>query len=329
MLQKQKRLKRLFIILAAAAICGIAAFAAIRIIGRQSLTGGMIAGDSAYAVVDYQGETYQYKEHLINILCMGIDKEEEMDTRNDEDGSVGQADAIFLVSLDLEAKEVRVITVPRDTMVVLEVYTEDGKYLNSHLEQLTLQYGYADGEELSAELMCKRVSELLYYLPINAYAAINFEALWEINDAIGGVDITMDDDYTLMDSSFTKGSKVHLEGEKLISYIHGRNIMEGGSAYTRIHRLKQYMLAFVEKAKAVIKEDSTIPVTLMEQLAPNMRTSLTVNEVVYLVTEALECSFLPENMYTLEGKIEKVGYYEEYYLDGDAAAQLVIDLFYE
>ncbi len=43
--------------------------------------------------IDYHGTTYQYRKDIVNILCIGVDKEEAMWERDDDGGSVGQADA--------------------------------------------------------------------------------------------------------------------------------------------------------------------------------------------------------------------------------------------
>lgn len=289
----------------------------------------MIAGDKTYASIVYDEKTYTYRDDVINILCLGIDKEEAMAERGERDNSMGQADAIFLVSFDLKNQDIRVISVPRDTMVMIEMYRVDGTLMGALNGQLTLQYAYGDGQELSATKTAERLSEKLCYLPINGYVAINFESLIAINDAIGGVDITMDDDYTWIDASFVKGTTVHLEGEKAKSYVRGRDTTQYGTALTRMNRLKTYMLTFVEKAETVIKDDMSLPVRLMEELAPYIETSLSSEEIAYLASQAIKCSFLEENMYTLPGEMIHGVYYDEYYLDDDAVAALVVDLFYE
>ena len=59
--------------------------------------------------IDYHGTTYQYRKDIVNILCIGVDKEEAMWERDDDGGSVGQADAVFLVSLDFEHSNIRIL----------------------------------------------------------------------------------------------------------------------------------------------------------------------------------------------------------------------------
>lgn len=297
--------------------------------GRNLLQSDWAAGDAAYKRISYEGATYKYREEYINILCLGVDKEEAMDTRNDEDNSVGQADAIFLVSIDVKRDEIHVLSIPRDTMVNLYMYDGDGNYKGTRSGQLTLQYAYGNGQEFSAQLVSQRVAELLNYIPIHGYVAINLESLLAINEAIGGVDITMDEDYTLLDPAFTKGATIHLEGQQLYQYIHGRDITVRGSSYTRINRMKQYMKAFYEKAKVVLAEDVSGIIPIFEAVEKDMVTSLTGTDIVYLATEAMGSSFLDENMYWLPGEPVRGEMYEEYYPDQIAITEMILDLFYE
>ena len=51
-------------------------------------------------IVEYKGETYKYNDHLSNYLFLGIDTRETVDTYQSQ-ADAGQADAIFLVSMDL------------------------------------------------------------------------------------------------------------------------------------------------------------------------------------------------------------------------------------
>ena len=277
----------------------------------------------------YQDKEYCYRENLINILCMGIDKEEPMAMRNDADSSMGQADAIFLLSIDLEQDKIRLIAIPRDTMVTLQKYTASGEYLGQEDGQITLQYAYGDGCTLSATLMAQQVSSILNHIPIHGYAAINVYSLWGLNAAVGGVDVTMDADYTAFNPAFIEGETVHLEGNLLENYIRERDKSDPDGAYTRMHRMKIYMMAFFEKAKGIFKEDMTLPVRFLSTLKDNLETDITADEVVYLVSKVIECSFLAEDMYTLPGDNLLIDGYMEYHLDKAGVMELVLELFYE
>ena len=64
--------------------------------------------------ITYKGKTYTYNDHLSNFLFMGIDTRGEVE--NQETDNTGQADAIFLVSMDRVTEQIHVISIPRDTI---------------------------------------------------------------------------------------------------------------------------------------------------------------------------------------------------------------------
>ena len=287
-----------------------------------------VAGAASYEKIVYQGEGYIYRDNMINILCLGIDKEEEMDVRNDADSSMGQADAIFLLSVDLKKDKIRLIAVPRDTMVTLQMHRADGTYIGEREGQITLQYAYGDGKELSAALMAKQVSSIMGNIPIHAYVAVNVHSLWMLNDEIGGVDIVMDADYTKFNPAFVEGETVHLTGNLLENFIRGRDKKDPEGAYTRMHRMKLYMMGFFEQAKIAVKKDMTLPIEMLSVLEKDIVTNVTADEAVYLVAEGITCHFLSEDMYTLPGENQLVDRYMEFRLDEAGVQQMILDLFY-
>ena len=170
--------------------------------------------------IDYHGTTYQYRKDIVNILCIGVDKEEAMWERDDDGGSVGQADAVFLVSLDFEHSNIRILAIPRDTMVSIVACDENGNEMGAFTGQLALQYAYADGQEKSCSLVIGQVADILKNeVPINGYVAMNLSCIGTVNDAVGGVTVEMDDDYTLYNAKFKKGATVHLQGEEAQEFV--------------------------------------------------------------------------------------------------------------
>lgn len=278
-------------------------------------------------IVIKDGREYCYREDVINILCIGIDREESMMFDYGDGRSLGQADAIFLVSMDLSSDRIRVIAVPRDTMVLMRVYDTGGNYLCDAPGQITLQYAYADGGPMSCYLMTWQVSQLLGGIPIQGCVAINLSCISEINDAVGGVEITMEQDYTAFHPKFKAGATIRLQGEEARDFIQKRDVSEQGSAYARIDREKQYLKAFIEQAKSAVKRNPSLPFSILSQLEGNVMMDIGQAEMLFLVQKALDCSYREEDMYVLPGQIVQGDVYEEYYVDGEAVMELTCALF--
>lgn len=304
-------------------------------IGKKNLSDSVlsgltnIVGESSYETIFFEGEEYVYRDNTINILCMGIDKLQPMGVRNDADSSMGQSDAIFVLSIDLEENKIRMIAVPRDTIVDLQIYKSDETYIGKQKGPITLQYAYGDGRELSATLMVQQVSTLMGNIPIHAYLAVNVRTLWALNNAVGGVDVVMDADYTKFNPAFVEGETVHLEGNLMENFIRERDKSDPDGAYTRMHRMKLYVMAFFEKAKTVVKKDMTLPVRMMSVLENDIVMNLSSDEVIYLITEGMNCSFLAEDMYTLPGENQMVKGYMEFRLNEREVQKLLLELFYD
>ena len=278
---------------------------------------------------EHNGVTYVIRDDVINILCIGIDKEGGMDGPDYSGNSRGQADAIFVVSLDMTEKKIRVVSIPRDTFVTLEVYDLWGEPQGTMDGQIALQFAYGDGQLQSCDLMAARVYDVLGGVPIHSYVALDLDCIIPINDAVGGVELTMDQDYTMLDPVFVEGATIRLMGEQAVHFVRTRDTEIPGSAYTRSIRQKQYVTALVEQAKQAVRKDITLPMTLFEELKSDILTDLDAAKITFLATEVVNYSFSEGDMYVITGEIQNNTGWEEFYPDEEAIWQLKIDLFYE
>ena len=122
--------------------------------------------------ITYKGERYTFNDDVTSILCIGVDKE-ELGTESGVIGTAGQADAIYLLTIDNQNKRYNVISISRDTITDIETYSASGKFMGTEQTQLCLSYAYGDGFALSAENTVTAVSRLLYNVPINTYFAMD------------------------------------------------------------------------------------------------------------------------------------------------------------
>lgn len=283
----------------------------------------------------YNGKEYRYREDVINILCMGIDKHDPM-AQERAPGIFGFADANFLISIDTKTDKVKIIVISRDTMLEVKAVDDAGNVVGTRELQLCYQYCYGKTMEQSSELTVEAVSKLFYLVPIQRYCAINMEALPVINDAVGGVDITVLEDLVLkdvLDESgnpyvLKEGEELHLEGDFALQYVRERDENISGSNLKRIERQKQYITEFYKQGKDKIAKDLSIPLKIFEEIQDNMSTNLTADDIAYLVPELLNMNIDVDDIQMVPGEQIK-GEYVEYYVDKEALKELVIENFYE
>lgn len=274
------------------------------------------------------GEVYEYNDDIMTFLCMGVDSRTGIENEKTP-GKAGQADAILMVVVNPRKEEIDVIAINRDTMTDIEIYDTAGMYLEEEKAQITLQYAYGDGRVKSCKLMEQAISELFYGIPIHGYGALDMQSIATLNDAVGGVDVTVLEDMTKFKSEWTKGAQVHLSGEDAMLYVARRDASYMGTNLGRVERQKQYLTAYVEQLKKKMKEDITFPVTLLGQIKKHMITSLTVQEITFLADTLLGYDFSMENIISIPGESKMGEKHEEFYADDAALKQIVMDVFYD
>ena len=154
-------------------------------------------------------------------------------------------------------------------------------------------------------------------------------AIATINDAVGGVDVTVLEDLTKADKLLVKDSQVHLMGQSAFWYVKYRDTSEFGSADMRLARQKQYLNAFVGAAKQAAKKDITVAAELYQAISAQMVTDITLNEAAYLAPILVDYSFDEKGFFMLEGQTVMGEQFEEFYVDEDALYEMILDVFYE
>ncbi len=278
--------------------------------------------------VKYDGKIYAYNQDILTFLIMGIDKDTQA-VEVEEGMNGGQADALFLVALNPHTSKVEILGINRNTMTDIDVYDETGDLVKTVKGQISTQHGFGDGVEKSCEYQVEAVSKFLYSLPVHGYAAINMSAIAGLNDAVGGVDVTVLEDLTKADGLLQKDSYVHLEGQSAFWYVKYRDVSVFGSADMRFERQKQYLTEFIKKAKVSVKQDLSTVIKLYQAAAPMMTTDITADEAVYLASQALDYQISKDSFHMLEGETVMGERFEEFYPDEKALYELLLEVFYE
>ncbi len=307
-------------------------FLYLRAKGNKNLRAQVSAGEGEEAqeglYVTYNGKEYQYNDDIINFLCMGIDKDIPIEQKR-ETGSEGLADTILLVSVNVEEDTIKMLAVPRETVVSVKVLDTAGNFTGTESKQITLQYAYGRSAEESGELMTEAVSNLLYKLPIQRYCAINFQALPVLNDAVGGVALTSLETVYWWGGELHAGEEMHLLGQDALNYVRARDERVEESSMGRLERQKQYVSCYIEQAKGAVKEDLTLPVQLYKSLSEHMSTDVTLEDIAYLAPEILEMSLDMEDISMVPGEVIQGEEHEEYHVQAEALKELVIQNFYK
>lgn len=301
--------------------------------GKSDLTNNMAVqqNENYQEIVEYNNHKYKYNEDIVSIAFMGIDKRDLDD--NSAIGSAGQADADMVAAIDTNTGKTKIIAIPRDTIVDVDVYSESGIFLHSEEMQLCLSYAYGNGGESSAKNVTKSMSRVLYGIPINKYFALDLNGIAPINDSIGGV--TVVSMYDFPDQNIKKGDSVHLTGDLTETYVRRRDMDSVDASLNRTDRQIQYIKAFASQLVPAVINDLGVIRNLYNTASSYSNTDIEMSNMTYLATRLLskgindfETTSIPGEMKLSDAPDATGRVYAEFYPDEDATLQIVLDTFY-
>lgn len=320
---------------AAVIIAGVAvlAVAGLGYAGIQKKKAAEAASAKATAEADdsntvtWQGKTYKYNQNLSNYLLLGVDKRTPAETRVGK-ADAGQADALFLLSLNRKTKEMTMISIPRDTMTDVESFDLEGKSLGKSKDHISLSYGYGDGGAESCKLTQEAVSNLFYGLPIQGYLAMNLDGIPELTKSVGGLTVTVPNNSLEYEyPEFAEGAEVTLTEENTEIFLRSRDVDESQSAIYRMERQKAFLDAFSKKAKECYEQNAKFAANLFVAIKPYTVTNISEDRLMKLFQTADEGDGYTE--WTVPGEGTQGLSYDEYHVDDDALYAKIMGTFYQ
>lgn len=274
-------------------------------------------------VITYKGKDYKLNENITSILFMGVD-EREFEENDSNYGTNGNADVLMLMTIDTETGESNLISIPRDTMADINIYSIDGNYVGTEKRQIALAYSYGNGKETSCENEVTAVRRMFYNIPINSYLALDLDSISAVNDSIGGVTVTSPETI----GQFTEGETVTLLGKMAESFVRIRSHEELDANLKRMERQKMYLSGFFDKFIESTKGNIMTPVDLYNSANPYMVSNIDISKVTYLSSLLLQKNFTDFNLQTIDGELKQGEVYAEYYADEEKLFDLFINVFY-
>lgn len=212
-------------------------------------------------------------EGYTNIALFGVD------SRDGNLGKGNRTDCIIIASLNNETKEVRMVSVYRDTLLDLS----DGSY-----QKCNAAYSY--GGPVQAINMLNMNLDL----DIQDYVTVDFGAIADAIDLLGGVEIDVKDEELrylnkfLNETARSAGKEAHpveksglqlLDGTQATTYARIRST--AGGDFTRTERQRLVIEKMVEKARTT---DLLTINNIIDKVFPQVSTSLTLPEILNYAT---------------------------------------------
>lgn len=232
---------------------------------------------------------------VITVLISGSD------TRRDRIDHRGRSDVNIIARVNRETHKILLLSTPRDYYVPLAL---DG----NPYDKLT-HAGIYGMDVLQGTL------ENLYDIQIDYYFRINFTGFVEIIDALGGIDVYSDYDFTVRDYTFHKGINT-LDGEQALAFARERHSFAQGDRQRGEHQM-EIIRGVLNKAMSpsilsnyadILKSvegcmDTNVPYDLIaevvrQQLSDNASWSVETYNVNGTGTRAMTYS-MPQQLYVM------------------------------
>lgn len=189
------------------------------------------------------------------------------------------ADTIIIASIDNQSKEIRMASIYRDTI----------------LQQMDMEYNKANyayfhgGPKEAINMLNKNLD-----LDIEDYVTVDFKALVDTIDLMGGLDIEIKEEEVDEVNEYmwetaevagteqellTRAGEQHLDGTQAVTYARIRST--AGGDYTRTERQRLVIQKLFEK---VIKTNLGTINEIIDTVFPQVSTSFTLNEIIGLAS---------------------------------------------
>ncbi len=273
---------------------------------------------------DMEAEGYKPREGIETILIMGVD-DYGRDMLTEGYLNYMQSDFLLLAVVDEAKQTVEMLHLNRDTMTKINRLGVFGNTAGGYIGQLALAHAYGSGGSDSNLNSVRAVSNLLGGIKIDHYMTFTMESVITINDAVGGVTVTVEDDLTSADPAFVQGEEINLMGDLALKFVQSRMSVADGTNMNRMARQRQYLSALFEKAITAMTADEEFASKLILKLGDQFTTDYSVYQMEDLADTVAKCSIEP--FVTIEGK-NVVGKFMEFHPDPDSLHDVVRDLFY-
>ena len=285
--------------------------------------------DLSADTVIWNGTSYKRNSYIKAILCMGVDRSDTM-TESMELGKAGQADGIFLIAQDTARNKLKILMIPRDTITEISTINPDGSFRGKELNHLTLAYAYGDGREESCTNMIDAVTNLFHGFSIDNYLATDMVMLGALNDAVGGVTVTVPTaGMEKTDPAFIKGEQITLQGAQAEKFVRYRDITVDHSAIFRMNQQKEYITQYFHALQKKSKEDSQIVTKLFSLLEDYMVTDMAKDQYLKIALDAVASEGISsEDFYIVPGSDIVTDLFDEFHVDQEGMISVILDLFY-
>ncbi len=233
----------------------------------------------------FEGRKQEENPERLNVLLLGVDQTPSGGTSS---GTQAHSDVVMVIAIDFKDNSVDLISIPRDTFT--KVKGHRGIYrLNS---VFNLGGGQEDPEG-GYKVLCELASSWMEGAPISYYYAVDFQAVVNVVDAMGGVY------YDAETETWDGPNAVQYDGQAALGYLRHRDHNEDGDRYRTGRQRAMLMAIFNQlKSKGTLKN---LP-SILFAAGNGVDTNASLSETAALASYAAQAKNLTINSRILDGQ---------------------------
>ena len=262
--------------------------------------------DEPEIITDPEVKLYRSEDYVRTYLLFGVESiyVDSNGTIKFDTSSVGNTDAILLLSVNTKDNTLKLTSLLRDTYVEVPGYktASDGTVYGNKINSVYAT-GYKTGETTEekkangANLLVKTIEET-YDIDITGYAFVNFSSFEKIVDRLGGVDIQLgaSEAKYLRNTNYISKPQYrtvqegwnHMNGNQVLGYCRVRKVVTLGGAnndYGRTQRHRRVINAIVSQYKSL---SLTSMYSVLKDILGYINTNLTVDQLTELIENIVE-----------------------------------------
>lgn len=238
---------------------------------------------------------------VLNILLLGADQRENEPARSD---------TIILASLDLDEKQIHLLSIPRDTRVDIPGKGIKAKINHAHA---------VGGPKLAVETVEKFLD-----VPVHYYVETNFRGFEGIIDILGGITLNVEERmYLPLEDIDLKAGLQKLDGHGALSYVRWRG--DGTGDIGRIQRQQKFFKALAGQAM----QFSTIwklP-DLLGEINKQVKTDLSVQKMITLANKFKDIKNIELKTHMVPGASQIINGGDYWIADTKALTRIVDEVY--
>lgn len=271
-------------------------------------------------------EIHYYREkEITNYLLIGVDTRDE-EAADHQSG--GQADFLLALSVDRRNRSVTPVMIDRDTMTQVTTYGVFGNPAGTRVMQICLAQAFSGRQTDGSENTAQAVSALLGGVKINRCVTMDMDGIAALNDAVGGVTVTLQEDLTALDPAMRKGETIRLAGKQAEYFVRGRMNVADGTNASRMTRQRTYFLALRTQVAEQLKQDAEFLQTLLDALSGHLESDVNENLLLSEINAYADYEWKPVQTIAGSYSLGEDGF-TEFWPDQEAVNELLLEIWFD